>query len=73
MAVVNSGGKKHTYFMEHTPVLRDLYFQTYSFFFALFVHKLILVKESAPSFITWICFELECITKGKQSIVGVES
>lgn len=72
MAVVNSGGKKRNVFHGTHPSVTELIFSNL-LFFALFVHKLILVKESAPCFITWICFELECITKRKQSIVGVES
>lgn len=36
------------------------------------VHNFSLVEESVPSFIVWLCFELESITIVEQSIVGVE-
>ena len=36
------------------------------------VQNLHLHEESAPSLIVWFCFELACITKVEQKIVGVE-
>lgn len=66
------GKKKKRVFQGTHPSITGHIFS--NFFLLSEVHCSVqnLHEKSAPSLIVWFCFELACITKVEQKIVGVE-